>query len=983
MAHFATPISSMDAAAALCLVLILATTNSSPAVYAQQTNNTGCITSERDALLSFRAGIRSDPRKLFSSWNGQDCCQWSGVSENPHGMRGNISSSLVTLHHLEYLDLSGNYLGGVGVTIPRFFASFQSLVYLNLSCMDFDGKVPPQLGNLSRLLYLDIDNTWNPNYYGNILHIEDISWLLRLSLLRFLHISAVDLSAVGNWVQAVNMLPNLRSLRLHRCQLVFPHTPIVHSNLTSLEILDLSDSGFHTINPAYWFWDVGTIRHLDLTNNDISEEFPDAMGNMTSLEVLRLGGNNLSGVKLKILENLCNLRVLTLWSNPINQDISQFLEGLPHCAWRKIEVLDMSLTDLTGEIPKWINQWTELSILQLSSNRLEGSVPLEIGMLDKLTQLYLDGNYFNGSISEEHLATLVNLEELDLSYNYLHMMISSNWTPPFILYLAYFPGCKMGPHFPLWLKGQRDVIYLDISDAGIVDSLPDWFWSVSSNVIYLNISFNQISGRLPGTLEFISEAVIFDLNSNNLTGTLPQLPRKLAELDISRNSLSGPLPQNFGAPLLEELLLSENGINGTIPIYICKLQSLRVLDLATNFLVGNLPRCSEETAELSRSITALILYENNLSGEFPSFLESCSQLVLLDLAQNNFVGELPIWLADKLPDLSYLRLGHNKFSGSIPVQLTQLGHLQYVDLADNMITGSIPRTLANLKAMTQEKQAFGNNPLQWAYERPANPDTNDSPKYDDSLVVVTKGQYLDYTRNIIYMVGLDLSCNNLVGEIPDEVISLVGLTNLNISHNQLSGRIPEKVGLLRSLESLDLSYNDLSGEIPPSVSDITMLSTLNLSYNDLSGRIPSGNQLQSLIDPESSYIGNNYLCGPPLSRSCWEPDATGGNVEEPEKETKYLYLGLAAGFVFGLWLVFIIFLFRSCAGSARSGAVPSRWTRLPEGLALQPVVDLETSTSLATVSPIPFFQTNCDRKSWNTRRHSSCKLGRRHGLKGW
>ncbi|XBI83088.1 hypothetical protein VPH35_091639 [Triticum aestivum] len=914
----------MDAAAVSCwLLLVLATrptTAASSSVYAQEAGS-GCFTDERDALLSFRAGIRKDPQGLLASWSGQDCCLWGGVrcsnttghvvelnlrnsfflddlfapvfSNNSHGMRGEISSSLLVLRHLEHLDLSGNYLGGVGVPIPRFLGSLPSLVYLNLSSMDFDGKVPPQLGNLSRLLYLDLNNIWNPNVHyadDNILHAEDISWLPRLPSLRFLDMSGVNLTAVGNWVQVLSMLSNLRALRLSECYLIFPHTPILHSNLTSLEMLDLTENGVDTLNPTYWFWDVGTIRHLDLTNNIISEPFLDAMGNMTSLEVLKLGGNYLTGVRTEMLNNLCNLRVLTLWSNPINQDISEVLKGLPQCAWSKIELLDLSCTNISGEIPKWINQWTNLSILQLSSNRLVGSIPIEIGMLSKLNQLYLDGNQLNGSISEEHFASSVNLEELDLSYNSLHMMINSHWIPPFKLHLAYFPRSEVGPQFPLWLKGQSNITNLDISDASIVDHLPDWFWTVFSNVQYLNISCNQISGRLPRTLEFMPSALIFDLNSNNLTGTLPHLPRHLIELDISRNSLSGPLP-----------------INGTIPPYICQLQLLQVLDLAKNCLVGQFPLCPEVSE--GRFIKAIILNENNLSGEFPSFLQSCPELILLDLANNKFDGELPTWIAKKLPDLSYLRLRHNVFSGSIPIEVTHLGYLQYLDLADNRISGSIPHTLGNLKAMVEDQTQSQGNPLTWSYERPANPDTYAGAKYDDSLEVVMKGQYLDYTSNIIYMVGLDLSCNNLVGDIPAEITSLVNLKNLNISYNRLSGKIPENIGFLGSLESLDLSCNELSGEIPSGFSDMTMLSKMNLSYNNLSGRIPTGNQLQTLIDPNSSYIGNKYLCGPPLSRNCSGPKVFGGDLDKHQVEARFFYLGLAAGFILGLWVVFVLFLF--------------------------------------------------------------------------
>ncbi|KAL6615521.1 hypothetical protein ACP70R_037791 [Stipagrostis hirtigluma subsp. patula] len=933
----------MDAAIAFCFLLVLAATTSS-SVYAQQIN-AECVAEERDALLSFRAGITSDPQNLLASWNGQDCCQWSGVkcsnstghvikldlrnnfflddlygppadTDYPHWMHGKISSSLLALHHLKYLDLSGNHFGGVGVPIPRFLGYFQSLIYLNLSSMDFDGPVPPQLGNLSRLQYLDIGyNVWNDE--GVLLNSEDISWLTRLPLLRFLDMSGVSLSTVDHWVQVVNMLFNLRALRLGYCELVFPYTPIVHINLTSLEMVYLRDNGVNTLNPTCWFWHAGTIRHLDLTNNMIDGALPDAVGNMTSLEVLHLGGNQLSDVKAKPLKNLCSLRELRLSSNGINQDLSDFLDELPPCSWSKLQVLDLSLTNVSGEIPNWINRWTDLGVLQLSSNRLLGSVPLEIGMLSKLDTLLLDGNQFNGSISEEHLASLVNLKYLDLSYNSLHMMINLNWIPPFKLQMAYFTRCKMGSHFPLWLKGQHDVIILDISDAGIVDNLPDWFWTVFSNVVYLNISCNQINGRLPRTLEFMSSALIFDLNSNNVTGSLPELPRNLQELDISKNSLSGPLPQKFGAPYLLNLLLSENDINGTIPAYICQLQYLRVLDLAKNHLAGQLPLCSAGSKATQTSISALILYNNNMSGKFPLFLLSCPDLVLLDLAHNKYTGELPTWIANKLPRLSYLQLRNNMFSGSIPVQLTDLQYLQFLDLAQNRISGSIPHSLANLNAMTQNQDHHQTlrNPLYWSWNndngRPSNSDTYDLPKYADSLELIAKGQYLDYTSNIIYMIALDLSHNNLVGEIPDEITSLIGMMVFNLSHNQLSGRIPEKIGLLRSLESLDLSWNELYGEIPYSLSDMTMLSNMNLSYNNLSGTIPTGNQLQALIDPASSYIGNKYLCGPPISRNCSGPEIARGYLDEPQSdsEVRYLYIGMAVGFVLGLWLVFVTFLF--------------------------------------------------------------------------
>ncbi|KAB2627303.1 LRR receptor-like serine/threonine-protein kinase ERL1 [Pyrus ussuriensis x Pyrus communis] len=863
-----------------------------------------CIEREREALLAFKQGL-VDHYNLLSSWgrevHKQDCCTWAGVhcsnrtnhvtqlnlgwSSSPkaysqslqqkrhpqyitYAFQGKMMSpKLIELHHLKYLDLS--WINFNGTRLPDFIGSLSNLRHLDLSFASFGGRFPSQVGNLTHLQYLDLSF----NYFANAENLN--SWLPHLSSLTYLDLSWNNLSNVPNWLEIVSKLPKLTNLTLYQCGLP---SPAIHSttlfNMNSSKYLTHVDLRFNRLTSSIFVWLSKTnasLVHLDLSSNQIEGGIPQSFSKLCNLQILDLSGNNLSG-QLSWL-------VQILMSTCPDQN--------------SLEILSLSSNHLSGSIPN-LTKYSSLKELLLYYNQLSGTIPESIGQMPNLECIDLSMNALEGVVSEIHFSKLSRLRYLALSSNLLALNFHSDWIPPFQLVHICLRSCKMGPYFPKWLRTQNEYAYLDISNAEIVDILPSWFWGMTRNVTYINLSNNQIGEMFANlTVDFVYHPKV-QLSSNQIEGPIPPTLARASCLDLSNNKISGSISilcEAYNGLLF--LNLSSNNLSGELPECLTHLDNLVMLDLSYNAFSGKIP----STVGSLYQMKTLKLRSNRFVGEFPSSFKNCTSLQVIDVGYNKLSGRVPKWLGVSLQNLVIMMLSSNNFNGSMPSELCRLTNIQNLDVSNNIISGTIPKCLNDLTVLAQK----GNSSpiLQHLYQRD---DFFDGVGYMDDATFVWKGRMHSYRNTLGLVKRIDFSSNRLTGEIPSEITDLVGLVSLNLSRNGLTGELPAKIGKLQSLDALDLSRNQIHGRIPTSLAQIYGLSVLDLSYNNFIGKIPTGTQLQS-FDP-SDYAGNPQLCGPPLPKMCGDQQETPISSNEEEKDeliTWGFYVSMALGFIVGFW----------------------------------------------------------------------------------
>nr|CAB3504053.1 unnamed protein product [Digitaria exilis] len=264
---------------------------------------------ERSSLLQFVSELSQDG-SLRSSWEvTTDCCKWEGINCGPdktlshNQFDGSIPRELGNCSKLTSLNAGHNNLSG---TLPNELFNLAFLEHLSLPSNQLEGSLS-NMSKLSNLVTIDLG--------VNVISGSILDSIGELKGLQELHLDYNNIS--GELPSTLGNCTDLRSINLMSNNFSGGLTKLNFSTLTNLKTLDLAWNNFSGTIPES-IYSCSSLNALRLSankfngRNNFTGLIPDKIGQLKTLVSLNLGSNKLTG---EIPQSICNLTNLQLASN--------------------------------------------------------------------------------------------------------------------------------------------------------------------------------------------------------------------------------------------------------------------------------------------------------------------------------------------------------------------------------------------------------------------------------------------------------------------------------------------------------------------------------------------------------------------------------------------------------------------------------------------------------------------------------------------